>query len=149
VLYKNNRIASHARSYDKWKHTTLPEHMPKSHQKFLEWTPSRIIAWAGKNGPHTQALVTRIIESRRHPEQGFRSCLGVIRLAKHFTEQRLEAACERALSLNACSFKHVKSILENSIDKQPLIPAFDSVKPIQHHNLRGKEYYLQQEVGHA
>lgn len=149
VLYKNNRVASHARSYDKWKHTTLPEHMPKSHQKFLEWTPSRIIAWAGKNGPHTQALVTRIIESRRHPEQGFRSCLGVMRLAKHFTEQRLEAACQRALSLNACSFKHVKSILENSIDKQPLIPAFDSVKPVQHHNLRGKEYYLQQEVGHA
>ena len=149
VLYKNNRIASHARSYDKWKHTTLPEHMPKSHQKFLEWTPSRIIAWAGKNGPHTQALVTRIIESRRHPEQGFRSCLGVMRLAKHFTEQRLEAACQRAISLNACSFKHVKSILENSIDKQPLIPACDSVKPIQHHNLRGKEYYLQQEVGHA
>jgi transposase len=149
VLFKNNRVASHARSYDKWKHTTLTEHMPKSHQKFLEWTPSRIIAWAGKNGPHTQALVTRIIESRRHPEQGFRSCLGVIRLAKHFTEQRLEAACERALSLNACSFKHVKSILENSIDKQPLSAAFDAVKPIQHHNLRGKEYYLQQEVGHA
>jgi len=149
VLFKNNRVASHARSYDKWKHTTLTEHMPKRHQKFLEWTPSRIIAWAGKNGPHTQALVTRIIESRRHPEQGFRSGLGVIRLAKLFTEQRLEAACERALSLNACSFKHVKSILENSIDKQSLSPAFDAVKPIQHHNLRGKEYYLQQEVGHA
>lgn len=149
VLYKNNRVASHVRSYDKWKHTTLLEHMPKSHQKYLEWTPSRIIAWAGKNGPHTQALVTRIIESRRHPQQGFRSCLGVIRLAKHFTEQRLEAACQRALSLNACSFKHVKSILENSLDKQPLIPAFDTVKPIQHNNLRGKEYYLQQEVGHA
>jgi len=149
VLFKNNRVASHARSYDKWKHTTLTEHMPKRHQKFLEWTPSRIIAWAGKNGPHTQALVTRIIESRRHPEQGFRSGLGVIRLAKLFTEQRLEAACQRALSLNACSFKHVKSILENSIDKQPLSPAFDAVKPIQHHNLRGKEYYLQQEVGHA
>ncbi len=148
VLFKNNRVASHARSCDKWKHTTLTEHMPKSHQKYLEWTPSRIIVWAGKNGPHTQALVTRIIESRRHPEQGFRSCLGVMRLAKHFTEQRLEAACERALSINACSFKHVKSILENNIDKQPLLPAFDAVKPVQHYNLRGKEYY-QKEVGHA
>lgn len=148
VLFKNNRVASHARSLNKWKHTTLTGHMPKAHQKYLEWTPTRIIAWAGKNGPHTQSLVCRIIESRRHPEQGFRSCLGVMRLAKHYSEERLEAACERALSINACSYKHVKSILENNIDKKPLAPAFDSVKPVQHHNLRGKEYY-QKEVVHA
>ena len=147
VLFKNNRVASHTRSCNKWKHTTLTEHMPKSHQKYLEWTPSRIIAWAGKNGPNTEALVCRIIESRRHPEQGFRSCMGVMRLAKLYSEQRLEAACARALSLNACSYKHVKSILENNIDKQPLIPASDSIKPIQHNNLRGKAYY--QEVSHA
>ena len=146
VLFKNNRVASHARSYEKWKHTTLPEHMPKSHQKYLEWTPSRIIAWAGKNGHHTGALVSRIIESRRHPEQGFRSCLGVMRLAKHYSPERLEAACTRALSLNACSYKHVKSILEKGIDKQPLPPVSDSVTPVIHYNIRGKDYYQQQEV---
>jgi transposase len=149
VLFKNNRVASHARSYEKWKHTTLPEHMPKSHQKYLEWTPSRIIAWAGKNGPHTEALVSRIIESRRHPEQAFRSCLGVMRLGKHHSDERLEAACARALSLNACSYKHVKSILEKGLDKQPLLLAFDAVKPVLHYNLRGKEYYQKQGVVHA
>ena len=150
VLFKNNRVASHARSYEKWKHTTLPEHMPKSHQKYLEWTPSRIIAWAGKNGPHTETLISRIIESRRHPEQGFRSCLGVMRLAKHYSAERLEAACARALTLNACSYKYIKSILEKGLDKQPLLPAFDSVKPVLHYNLRGKEYYRQQQgVVHA
>ena len=73
-------------------------HMPKSHQKYLEWTPSRIIAWAGKNGSHTGPMVSRIIESRRHPEQGFRFCLGVMRLAKHYSPERLSAACTRALS---------------------------------------------------
>jgi len=150
VLFKNNRIASHARSYDKWKHTTLPEHMPKSHQKYLEWTPTRIIAWAGKNGPHTEALISRIIESRRHPEQGFRSCLGVMRLAKHYSPERLEAACARALSLNACSYKYIKSILEKGLDKQPLLPSLDSAKPVLHYNIRGKEYYQKQPgVGHA
>jgi len=146
VLFKNKRVASHVRSYKKWEHTTLAEHMPESHQKYLEWTPSRIIAWAGKNGPHTGTLVSRIIESRRHPEQGFRSCLGVMRLAKHYSPERLEAACARALSLNACSYKHVKSILEKGLDKQPLPPAFDSVTPVLHYNIRGKDYYQQQEA---
>jgi transposase len=146
ILFKNKRIASHVRSYEKWKHTTLAEHMPKSHQKYLEWTPSRIIAWAGKNGPRTGDLVSSIIESRRHPEQGFRSCLGVMRLAKHYSPERLEAACARALSLNACSYKHVKSILEKGLDKQPLLPALDSVIPVLHYNIRGKEYYKQQGV---
>jgi len=107
-------------------------------------------AWAGKNGPQTETLISRIIESRRHPEQGFRSCLGVMRLAKHYSAERLEAACARALILNACSYKYIKSILEKGLDKQPLLPALDSVKPVLHYNLRGKEYYRQQQgVVHA
>ena len=149
ILFKNKRVASHVRSYEKWRHTTLAEHMPKSHQKYLEWTPSRIIVWAGKNGPNTGALVSRIIESRRHPEQGFRSCLGVMRLAKHYSPERLESACSRALSLNACSYKHVKSILEKGLDKQPLSPASDSAVPVLHYNIRGKDYYQQEAVKHA
>ncbi|GAI57820.1 unnamed protein product, partial [marine sediment metagenome] len=76
VLFKNRRVASHLRSYKEGGFTTLPEHMPKSHQKYLEWTPSRIIKWAGENGPKTQKLVTHILDNRPHPEQGFRSCLG-------------------------------------------------------------------------
>jgi len=119
--------------------------MPESHQKHLEWTPSRIIIWAGKNGPQTGALVSRIIESRRHPEQGFRSCLGVMRQAKLYSPERLEAACARALSLNACSYKHIESILKKGLDKQPLPPASGPVTPILHYNIRGKGYYQKQE----
>jgi transposase len=146
ILFKNKRVASHERSYKKWEHTTLAEHMPKSHQKYLEWTPARIIVWAGKNGPQTGALVSRIIENRRHPEQGFRSCLGVMRQAKLYSPERLEAACARAISLNACSYKHVKSILGKGLDKQPIPPASAPVTPILHYNIRGKDYYQKQEV---
>ncbi|MFH1672831.1 MAG: IS21 family transposase [Pseudomonadota bacterium] len=147
VLFKNQRVASHQRSYIPWKSTTLPEHMPKSHQKYLEWTPSRIIKWAGKNGPNTQKLVTHILDSRPHPEQGFRSCLGIMSLAKNYSPERLENACSRALIIKGFSYKSVKSILKNGLDQQPLL--FDQTEntpPLTHDNIRGKHYYESKEV---
>jgi transposase len=147
VLFKNRRVAAHPRSTLRGQHTTLPEHMPKAHQKYLEWTPSRIIDWAAKTGPHTRDLVARIMESRRHPEQGFRSCLGIIRLGKRYPVDRLEAACARALLLKAYSYKSVESILKTSLDKQAVPESAASGKPVLHYNIRGGEYY--QEGGHA
>ena len=143
VLFKNRRVASHARSYRPGGFTTLPEHMPKSHQKYLQWTPSRIIQWAGKTGPQTQKLVTTILQNRPHPEQGFRSCLGIIRLGQHYSPQRLEAACARALWIKAHSYKNVESILKKGLDRQPLggHPPQSSSPALYHENLRGKEYY--------
>jgi len=142
VLFKNQRVASHQRGYIPWKSTTLKEHMPKSHQKHLEWTPSRIIKWAGKNGPNTQKLVTHILDSRPHPEQGFRSCLGIMSLAKPYSPERLENACSRALMIKGFSYKSIKSILKNGLDQQPLL--FDQTEtktPLTHDNIRGKHYY--------
>jgi transposase len=141
VLFKNRRVASHRRSYHKGGFTTVNEHRPNSHQKYLEWTPSRIIGWAGQNGPHTRELVTRIIESKPHPEQGYRSGLGVIRLAKKYSPGRLEAACQRALNIKAYSYKSVNSILQNGLDQQAL--PFDEPQPviISHPNIRGSRYY--------
>ncbi len=147
VLFKNRRVASHQRSYLRGKFTTLTEHMPKSHQRYLEWTPSRIIKWAAKNGPSTEKLVAKVMESRPHPEQGFRSSLGIIRLADHYTPQRLENACTRALAINGYSYKNVKSILKNNLDQQPLL--FDhpeeAASPF-HPNIRGKGYYQGKEA---
>jgi len=111
ILFKIRRVASHVRKFQEGGFATLPEHMPKSHQKHLEWTPSRIINWAGKNGPRTQKLVSHILENKPHPEQGFRSCLGIMRLAKQYSPERLEAACDRALAIKGYSYKNVKSIL--------------------------------------
>jgi len=142
VLCKNRRVASHQRSHREGGFTTLREHMPKSHQRYLEWTPSRIIRWAGQNGPKTEKLVTQIMQSRPHPEQGFRSCLGIMRLAKRYSPERVENACARALTINGLSYKSVESILRNGLDQQPLIiDQTEPPPPRTHDNIRGKEYY--------
>ena len=149
VLFKNRRVATHPRSYKRGAHTTLAEHMPKAHQKYLEWTPSRIMDWAGKNGPNTRNLASCIMENRKHPEQGFRSCLGIMRLVKQYSSERVEAACCRALHLKAYSYKSVESILKTNLDKQELPESSSPEKPIIHYNIRGREYYQQEEVAHA
>lgn len=140
VFHKNRRVASHPKSHRKYHHTTLPEHMPKSHQKYLEWTPSRIINWAGKTGPCTQCVVTEIMKRKKHPEQGFRSCLGVMRLGKRYTPERLEKACERAVAIGAYTYKNVESILKNGLDRQPMAAPRKS-HSISHPNIRGSRYY--------
>jgi len=150
VLFKNRRVASHRRSYHQAGFTTLREHMPKSHQRYLDWTPSRIIRWASRNGPKTQDLVTHIMESRPHPEQGFRSSLGIMRLAKRYSSERLERACTRALAIKAYSYRSVESILKNGLDQKPLLPdESEDQGSATHHNIRGKHYYRQKEASHA
>jgi transposase len=147
VYHRGKRVASHVRSSLKGRHTTAPDHMPKSHQKHLAWTPSRLISWAGTIGPQTQQLVTVIIESRPHPEQGYRSCLGVMRLAKTYSPERLEAACARALAAGARSYRHVKSILKNGLDRVALEEPSEvnTHRVIEHENVRGPNYYKGEE----
>jgi len=142
VFFKGKRIASHARSYHKGKHTTLREHMPPAHQRWAaEWTPERIRDWAAKVGPATSRLAERIMESRPHPQQGFRACLGLIRLAKTYGNERMEAACTRALSVGAYSYSSVASILKKGLDRQPLLPNTEPSTPVEHENVRGPDYY--------
>ena len=145
VLFKNKRVACHVRSSKAGGFTTLPEHMPKSHQKYLEWTPSRIIRWAEKTGPNTQQMVTQIMNTRSHPQQGFRACLGVMRLAKRYSDQRLENACARALAIRSYSYKSVNSILKKGLDKQPMPSTQRAAQPIDHPNIRGNDYYQKKE----
>lgn len=143
ILFKGRRVASHRRSDRRGAHTTEPSHMPKAHQRYLQWSPSRILAWAAKTGPKTEALVACILETRRHPEQGFRSCLGILRLQKRYSPERLEAACARALACRALSYRSVESILKTGLDRQTLTTAdLTNPKPsVVHPNIRGKEYY--------
>src|SRR5208337_1260250 len=144
IFFKGKRVASHARSYLPWKHTTCPEHMPESHRRYLEWTPSRIERWAEKSGPSTAEIVREIMERRPHPEQGFRSCLGIMRLGRHYGAERLEAACTRALVLKAYSYKSVESILKTKLDGKDL-PAPRTSSPVAHENIRGTTYYTEGE----
>ncbi len=141
ILLKGKRVASHIRSSKRGGYTTLPQHRPKSHQRYLEWTPERIVRWAAQNGPCTEELITKMLNSRPHPKQGFRSCWGIMRLGTKHSAQRFEAACQRALALKAYSYKSVASILRNGLDKQPLPEdQGSSARPI-HPNIRGQGYY--------
>jgi len=140
VFHKGKRVASHPRSFARGQATTTNDHRPASHQAYLEWTPSRIISWAAETGPATAALVDEIMSSKPHPEQGYRSCLGIIRLSGKFGPERLEAASSRALSVRAVSYQSVKSILASGLDRidekddeRGAIPAHD--------NVRGPDYY--------
>jgi transposase len=141
IFKSGKRIASHMRSRVPYHHTTDPAHRPKSHQAHLEWTPSRLIHWASTVGPATAEVVRTIMESRPHPEMGYRACLGIMRLAKTYSNQRLEAASMRALQLQACSYTSLRSMLHRSLDQQTIMHQAPSGPGPQHENLRGAGYY--------
>jgi transposase len=142
LFHQGKRVASHRRSRDKGRYTTVTAHMPKAHQHYAEWTPTRLTRWAAQSGEATAAVVERILTSRPHPQQGFRSCLGIMRLGKRYGDERLEAACRRAIAIGACSYKSIESILKHELDRQPL-PVPPPVEPmaIDHGNIRGPHYY--------
>jgi transposase len=117
--------------------------MPASHRHYAQWTPERLVKWAEEAGGQTAALITAVLESRPHPQQGFRSCLGVMGLGKTYGPERLEAACARALALGTLSYKSIQSILKTGLDGQPL-PRKEKHQlelPIDHDNIRGPGYY--------
>ena len=141
VFHRGRRVASHARSREPYRATTIDEHRPRSHQQHLAWPPSRLLGWAETIGPATASLFERILNSKPHPEMGYRSCLGIMRLAKKYTSERVEAAAVRALLLNVCSYRSVKSMLEHGLDLQPVDTGAPARPPIQHGNIRGPRYF--------
>jgi transposase len=148
IFHNNKRVAIHARSSVVGGYSTLAEHRPPNHKHYLEWTPERFISWAGKIGPSAAGVVGQILQSRRYPEQGYRACLGLMRLARSYPAERVEAACTRALAVNACSYRSVKSMLETGLDRQPIEEAkTPEAHRIMHDNVRGAAYYAE-EVRH-
>jgi transposase len=141
IFHKGLRVASHVRGHGREQVFTQREHRPKSHQAHLEWTPSRMVHWAEQIGPHTAKLFAWILAEKPHPEMGYRSCLGIIRLAEEYSSTRMEAAADRAIRTGACRYKSVKSILKNSLDQQPLPELPPLPLPPSHDNIRGAEYF--------
>ena len=140
LFHRGKRVAVHVRSSSNRKHTTVREHMPASHQRYADWTPERIQRQAAEIGPKTAALVERILREKTHPEQGFRATIGILRHAKGFGPERLEAACDRALEIGARSYTSVTSILKNTLDRRQPAPATDG-PAIVHSNIRGPRYF--------
>jgi len=141
VLHRGVRVASHVRSYEPGKATTLTDHMPKAHQKYVGRTPSRLIEDAQQIGPCTCQLVEAILAAKRHPEMGYRSCLGILRLAKTYPAERMEAASRRALRARAYNFQSMDSILKNQLDRLPLPGDPPAQAAVAHDNIRGADYF--------
>ena len=142
LYFKSQRVASHVRSYGTARLVTTTAHMPKAHQEHLEWPPSRVIDWAGKIGPNVKALIEALIAERKHPEQGYRPSLGIIRLAKTYGNERVDRACKRAHLAGARNYRHVAAILKNRLDEAPMPDAVDdNGPPVDHENIRGPGYY--------
>lgn len=140
VFYKLQKIASHQRNSRKYSYTTQKEHMPSHHQFVAEWSPERFMSWAENIGEHCKAYIIKILDKRQHPEQSYKSCMGILHLAKKVGKERLNNACKRALDYQAYSFKMIESILEKGWDKlQDPQDESGSIPP--HKNIRGKNYY--------
>lgn len=139
VFHHGQRVASHVYSAQRGRHTTVDSHMPTQH-RWAKWSPERLMAWAEKTGPATLRTITAILAQRRHPEQGYRSCLGILRLGERFGAARLDAACQRALAIDALSYRSIESILTHGLDAQPVTPPTPVHSP-RHDNLRGPAYF--------
>jgi transposase len=141
AFYRGQRIAAHMLSKVKGFHTTLDSHMPPQHQAIAGWNDQRLLDWARSIGSSTEAAVYSMLHRRKHPQQSYRACLGVLRLAKDFSHDRLNAACARALKLNAISYRSIQSILKHGLDKQQPAKSTQISLPLNHENVRGSDYY--------
>jgi transposase len=138
IFDRGRRVAAHQRRYGGPRHGTDPDHMPSAHRRYAEWTPERFRRWGRSIGPSTEGLVLAILANRPHPEQGFRSCLGVLRLFKDFGPRHAEMIAAQALASGALTYKSIAALIAAQRDRDP--PAPDTAV-IDHPNLRGPGYF--------
>jgi transposase len=142
IFYQRTRQASHPRSQVQGRYSTQADHMPPTHQQFSEWSPERFLHWAKEIGPHTTQLIAAVLADRAHPQQAYRACLGILGLAKRYSNARLELACRRALPAGLLSYKGLRNLLENKLDQLELEPPETGTAPLPAHaNIRGESYY--------
>jgi transposase len=135
------RVAVHAYSPRRGAHTTVAEHMPASHRAHRDWTPQSLIAWAERVGVACATVVRWQMEHRPHPEQGYRACLGLRSLARRYGNDRLEAACVRALAIRSPTYRSIASILATGMDRQPATASASAGAMPEHENVRGPKYF--------
>src|SRR5690242_9845622 len=141
VFHHGVRVAVHVRNPMRHRHTTVPDHMPSAHRRYADWTPARLRREATRIGPATAHLVELILAAKPHPEQGFRACLGILRLVRSYGADRVEAACQRGIDIGARTYSSVASVLRNNLDRAYRPQSMPDVPPIQHGNIRGGGYY--------
>ena len=139
VFHRGQRVTARDRRYGGPRHGLDPEHMPSAHRRYAEWTPARFERWAREIGPETEGLVIAILHGRPHPEQGFRTCLGVLRLYRGLAPARAEAVSARATAISALTTKSIAFILANNLERTARPP--EATPVIDHPNLRGAVYF--------
>ena len=140
IFHDHKRVASHVRNSQRGFHITVNAHMPKAHQRYADRTPASLIANATKMGVNVAIMVERIMLDRRHPEQGYRSAMGILALGRGYGHARLDAACDRALAIEAITYASVHSILKSGLDQAK--PSREPNPPTPTHgNIRGAAYY--------
>jgi len=140
IFHRGERLASHPRSRLPGRHTTAAAHLAPAHQAVAGWNAQRFLDWAARIGPHTQTVIERVLQARAHPQQGYRTALGILRLAKAYGNERLEGACQRAARLQVVTYRSLASILKHGLDRQRITPT-QAHLPLQHANVRGPAYY--------
>lgn len=140
VYHKGERIALHQRSLSAFKYTTIRDHMPSTHNFVSDWSPEKFLGWAEDVGPEARVLVEKILQSRHHPEQAYKSCVGILSMARKVGKDRLNNACTRAMFYQSYTYQSIKNILDNGLDKQPIKEDTQYALPL-HGNIRGKDYY--------
>jgi transposase len=140
VVHRGQRVASHLRSAHLGGFSTVDEHMSAAHRAHRQWTPERLIHWGQSIGVATGATVARLLAERRHPEHGYRACLGLLSLVKRFGQPRLEAACLIAVELGTTKYSHVRDILANGRDQVRATSTPEWTSP-EHAHVRGPGYY--------
>jgi transposase len=146
IYHEGNRIASHIRTFKQRLFVTDNIHRPHSHREYLDWTPERIRHWGTTIGKHTDDVMNNIMLSKRHVEHGYRACLGILRLSKKYSPERLEKACRKALAIGAVSYKTIRSLLKSNLEGSDVDIEVKPSAPIIHNNIRGSEYYQQEVV---
>ena len=142
IFHRGQRIAAHGKSARRRFHTTIDAHMPPEHQAVVKGCdPQRLRNWAIDVGPHTAAVIQHLLGARKHPQQAYRACLGVLRMGKDYGRDRLEAACRRAIDLKAPNYKFIASTLKNGLDREPETASVQADLPLVHANVRGPSYY--------
>jgi transposase len=141
IFHHGVRVAAHVRSPQPHRHTTVPDHMPSAHRRYADWTPTRLRREATEIGPATAGLVELILNTKPHPEQGFRACLGILRLVRGYGSERVEAACQRGIDIGARTCGSIVSILRNNLDRAYRPQPVPDTPPVQHGNVRGGKYY--------
>jgi transposase len=140
IYHKYNRIALHPRSKSTFNYTTVKEHLASTHQFITDWTPQRFINWAESIDENVKQFITQLLEKKQHPEQSYKSCMGVLSYVKKVGSHRLSNACKRALEHNIYNYKIIQKILENGYDMLEDKPD-ETIELPEHQNIRGENYY--------